>query len=161
MEKETTVNKLEKGRAEFAYKCAEEGKKIIRKTQIDGEWYEDDKYNSYIKKISSMILSSGLGQTLAFVISKRQKQKKKDRETYNPGTPENPKNAYDLIYKQLTEYMKSENTTRIRMPQEQNNLIEWVISCDSLTYRYITQEILALLTWLKRFAEGLIEEEGE
>jgi len=35
-----------------------------------------------------------------------------------------------------------------------------VISCDSATYRHITREILAFLNWLKRFAEGLIEEEG-
>jgi len=163
MTNETIITKLEKGRAEFAYRCAEEGKKIIRKTQIDGEWYEDDKYKSYVKKIPSMILSNGLGQTLAFVVSKRQKPKKKDGQTHNPGSSENPKNAYDLIYKQLTEYIKSDHTARIKMPQEKNDLVEWVISCNSSTYRYITQEILAFLNWLKRFAEGLIEveEEGE
>jgi CRISPR-associated protein Cmr5 len=83
MEKETIITKLEKGRAEFAYKCAEEGKKIISKTQIDGEWYEDDKYKSYVKKIPSMILSNGLGQTLAFVVSKKQKPRKKDGQTHN------------------------------------------------------------------------------
>jgi CRISPR-associated protein Cmr5 len=163
MEREPTITKLEKGRAEFAYRCAEEGKKIIRKTQIDGEWYEDDKYKSYVKKLPSMILSNGLGQTLAFVISKRQKQKQEKGQKLEPGDEKNPKNAYDLIYKQLTEYMKSDHTARIKMPQEKNDLVEWVISCNSSTYRYITQEILAFLNWLKRFAEGLIEveEEGE
>jgi CRISPR-associated protein Cmr5 len=159
MEKETIINKLEKGRAEFAYRCAEEGKKIIRKTQIDGEWYEDDKYKSYVKKLPSMILSNGLGQTLAFVVSKRQKQKQEKGQKLEPGDEKNPKNAYDLIYKQLTEYMKSDHTARIKMPKEKNDLVEWVISCNSSTYRYITQEILAFLNWLKRFAEGLIEEE--
>ena len=161
MVKETIINKLEKGRAEFAYKCAEDGKKIINKTQLNGVWYQDDKYKSYVKKVSSMIVSNGLGQTLAFVLSKRQKLKKKDRQTYNPGSSENPKNAYDLIYQQLTEYMKSAHTARVRMPQNENDLVKWVINCDSSKYRYITQEILAFLAWLKRFAEGLIEEEGE
>jgi len=159
MEKEAIINKVEKGRAEFAYKCAEQGKQILKKIQIDSEWFEDDKYKSYIKKISSMILSNGLGQTLAFVISKRQKSKKKDGQELRPGSQENPKNAYDLIYQQLTEYMKSQHTSTIQMPQDKDDLTEWVISCDSSIYRYITQEILAFLNWLKRFAEGMIEEE--
>jgi CRISPR-associated protein Cmr5 len=164
MTKETIITKLEKGRAEFAYRCAEEGKKIIKKTQIDGEWYEDDKYKSYVKKIPSMILSNGLGQTLAYVLSKKQKIK----EGKLPGSRENPKNAYDLIYKQLTEYIISEHTTRITPDDkkeliEKKELVKWVIDLESSKYKYITQEILAFLNWLKRFAEGLIEveEEGE
>jgi len=73
-----------------------------------------------------MILSNGLGQTLAFIKAKSEKG-----------------NAYDLIYKQLTEYMKSPYTTRMKMPNDKKDLIDWVISCDSTDYRYITQEILA------------------
>jgi len=57
--------------------------------------------------------------------------------------------------------MKSPYTTRMQMPNDKKDLIDWVISCDSTDYRYITQEILAFLNWLKRFAEGLIEEEEE
>jgi len=91
MSKETIINKLEKGRAEFAYKCAENGKNILKKYEIDGEWYEDDKYKSYIKKLPSMILSNGLGQTLAFVISKKQKPKKKGEKHSILGTKEIPK----------------------------------------------------------------------
>ncbi|MGC9111279.1 MAG: type III-B CRISPR module-associated protein Cmr5 [candidate division WOR-3 bacterium] len=47
------------------------------------------------------------------------------------------------------------------MPQNENDLAKWAISENSEKYRYITQEILAFLQWLKRFAEGLIEEEEE
>jgi CRISPR-associated protein Cmr5 len=208
MEKETIITKLEKGRAEFAYRCVKDSllnlkpfelnskrflegiveeikeamldkmKKEIEENKIAKEkidqliesiskYLQKDEfsklsneekkvinfyknllknYRSYVKKIPTMILSNGLGQTLAFIKAKSEKG-----------------NAYALIYKQLTEYMKSEHTARIRMPQEKNELVEWVISCNSSTYRYITQEILAFLNWLKRFAEGLIEveEEGE
>ncbi|MGC8977582.1 MAG: type III-B CRISPR module-associated protein Cmr5, partial [Candidatus Ratteibacteria bacterium] len=135
-EKETFITKLEKGRAEFAYRCAEQGKKIISKTKIDEEWYQDDKYKSYVKKLSSMILSNGLGQSLAFVVSKRVKPKKEKEKMLPPGDEKNPKNAYDLIYKQLTEYMKSNHTTRISMPQSETDLVKWVISCNSEDYRY-------------------------
>jgi CRISPR-associated protein Cmr5 len=199
--KETLINKLEKGRAEFAYKCIQESlinlkpfelnsvkfledavnsikdtiinkmNKEIKEEKIKDlldspyEYSLKDKYNtltdeekkvinfyknllknyrSYIKNIPTMILSNGLGQTLAFIKSKSEKG-----------------NAYELIYEQLTEYMRSPYTTRMQMPEDKKELIDWVISCDSEKYRYITQEILAFLNWLKRFAEGLIEEEEE
>jgi CRISPR-associated protein Cmr5 len=209
MEKETIITKLEKGRAEFAYRCVEDSlinlkpfelnskkflegavkeikeavlvkmEKQIKESKIAKEKIEQllaspskylqkeefsklseeekkvinfyknllKNYCSYVKKIPTMILSNGLGQTLAFVKAKSEKG-----------------NAYDLIYKQLTEYIRSEHTIRItpedkKELEEKNDLVEWVISCNSSTYRYITQEILAFLNWLKRFAEGLIEEE--
>jgi CRISPR-associated protein Cmr5 len=135
MEKETIISKLEKGRAEFAYKCVEKAIEIFKDNSK-----KQKEYKSYTRKIPTMILSNGLGQTLAFVKAKSEKG-----------------NAYDLIYSQLTEYMKSAHTVRIQMPKEKNDFVEWVISCDSSKYRYITQEILAFLNWLRRFAEGLIE----
>jgi len=134
MLKETNITKLEKGRAEFAYKCAVEAKDKNYKSE----------YRSHVKKIPTMILSNGLGQTLAFIKSKSKEG-----------------NAYELIYKQLMDYMKSEHTSRINMPKEKNDLTEWVINVDSSTYRYITQEILAFLNWLRRFAEGLIKDKED
>lgn len=153
---ETLVTKLERGRAEFAYRCALEGKNIMSGSKVDNEWYRDDKYKSYVKKIPSMILSNGLGQTIAFIVAKR----KKENDKRKPGTKDNPKNAYDLIYKQLTDYLRSNSTTRINIT-DKAELIEWVISLPSAQYRYLTEEVLAFLNWLKKFAEGLIEtEEG-
>ncbi|MCX7914500.1 MAG: type III-B CRISPR module-associated protein Cmr5, partial [Thermodesulfovibrionales bacterium] len=70
-------------------------------------------------------------------------------------------NAYDLIYKQFTDYLKSNSTARIKMPQNQNELVEWVISLNSYEYRYVAEELLALLNWLRKFAEGMIEAEEE
>ncbi len=192
MNKENEIRKIEKGRAEFAYKCVEEVIKLhsinslgfvekviekfkdkilkVLKDDINQgnitmqkieeilnslhknkeknlkvfEEYKKNKENylSYARKIPTMILSNGLGQTLAFV-----KAKAKDG------------NAYELLYAQLTEYMKSDSAVKIKMLPDKNELIEWVISCDSKEYRWITQELLAFLKWLKRFAEGMIEEE--
>jgi len=133
---ESVVNKLEKGRAECAYKCVEEAINRLNNK-------EQKEYRSYSRKIPTMILTNGLGQTLAFIKSKSEKG-----------------NAYSLIYDQLTEYMESDSVSGIKMPSDKNDLTEWVISCDSTTYRHITREILAFLNRLKRFAEGLIEEEG-
>lgn len=207
--KETLITKLEKGRAEFAYKCVkglinlnyedpnqedkkfkffeslkwikdfeEKVKKALEKElknkkiteerireilstpvkylgDTKKELTEEEKkiieiyekvlkdYRSYTRKIPQMILSNGLGQTLAYIYSKKEKG-----------------NAYDLIYKQLTDYLKSESTSRKRMPEKEPELVEWVIKLPSAEYRYVTEEILAFLKWLKRFAEGMIEGEG-
>ncbi|MGC8872735.1 MAG: type III-B CRISPR module-associated protein Cmr5, partial [Caldimicrobium sp.] len=137
------IDELLNSPSEYLKKDKEQNLSDVEKKVI--KHYKDfiDNYKSYVRKISSMILSNGLGQTLAFVKAKSKRG-----------------NAYDLIYKQLTEYMKSNHTTRISMPQDKNELVKWVISCNSQDYRYITQEIVAFLQWLKRFAEGLIEEEG-
>lgn len=203
-EKETLITKLEKGRAEFAYKCVkglinlnykdlndrdikfletlnwikdfeEKVKHALEKDLKDRKITEErikeilsnpvkylgnskkeltetekkviniyekalENYRSYTRKITHMILSNGLGQTLAFIYSKKDKG-----------------NAYDLIYKQLTDYLKSNSTARINMPETETELVEWVISLPSSEYRYVTEEILAFLKWLKRFAEGMIE----
>ncbi len=132
-EKETLITKLERGRAEFAYNCVKEVKKMSDKIQKD--------YRSYVRRIPQMILSNGLGQTLAFIYSK-----KKSNEAYN------------LIYKQLTNYLKSDSVASI--DKIENELVEEVISYSSTKYRYVTQEVLAFLNWLRRFAEGMIEAEG-
>jgi CRISPR-associated protein Cmr5 len=135
MANENFITKLEKGRAESAYKFVEEAIKELKEKSKD--------YKSHVKKIPSMILSNGLGQTLAFV---------KAKSNSKSG------DAYKLIYKQLTNYIKSECPSRIKMPQNENDLVKWVISLDSTRYSYVTEELLSFLNWLKRFSEGLIED---
>ncbi|QSZ27588.1 type III-B CRISPR module-associated protein Cmr5 [Aceticella autotrophica] len=201
MFQDTIINKLEKGRAEFAYKSVDEiielysnnenikkgldnfinnvknninkidndnqRKNLLKRLEeifkkpevyLEKEGYnkldEEEKarivdkyknfienYRAYSRKIPTMIFTNGLGQTLAFIKAKAEKG-----------------NAYELLYLQISEYMKSPHTIRIKMPEDANDLLKWVISCDSPEYRYITQEVLAFLNWLKKFAEGRIEE---
>lgn len=134
---QSEIKKIENGRAEFAYKCVDNiinnnNNKILLK-----------EYRSHSRKIPQMIISNGLGQTLAFIQAKR--------KNYN---------AYDFLYRQIQEYFLSNNTIRIRMNNAED-LLEWVISCNSEEYKYITQETLAFFNWLRRFAEGMIEDEEE
>lgn len=133
--KETIITKLESGRAEFALVCAQEA--CSKNKQIQKE------YRSYARRIPQMILSNGLGQTLAFVFSKKKKG-----------------NAYYLVYEQINKYMSSPHVSVIQKPNDKD-LAEWVFSLNTHEYRYVEEEILAFLNWLRRFAEGLIIEEGE
>ena len=134
-EKKTIMSKLEGGRAEFAYNCALEACEKSNKLKKD--------YRSYARKIPQMIFTNGLGQAMAFVCSKKKTG-----------------DAYDLIYKQISSYMESPYVSGIRKPSNED-LTRWVVSLDSYQYRYVEEEILAFLNWLRRFAEGLIEEGEE
>ncbi|QIB27284.1 type III-B CRISPR module-associated protein Cmr5 [Caloranaerobacter azorensis] len=83
-----------------------------------------------------LIKVNGLGATLAFMKSKG--------------------NTYDIIYAQIGEWLKADEKNLIEI---ENELVESVISLDSPDYRMVTNEVLAFLNWLRRFAEGLIEED--
>ena len=195
--KENIITKLERGRAEFAYKCVfyivnpnkdgitlnilqkaleENLKKELNENKITKERIEEllksiqnfckkenyeslsesgkkivnhykklnENYRSYVKRLPQMILSNGLGQALAFIYSKKKMW-----------------NAYDFLYFHISQYLESEIPARIPPKEKDKDLAEWVISLDSLQYRYVTEEVLAFLNWLKRFAEGMIEVGGE
>ena len=124
----TLPKKIEQGRAEYAYKCAEDGSKKDFKSE----------YKSYVKKIPMLIKTNGLGATMAFVFSKS-----KGKED----------NAYGLIYKQTAEWIKERTIVK---DFEQKKLAKELTEINSSEYRAVTNEILALFTWLRRFAEGLI-----
>ncbi|WP_448374824.1 type III-B CRISPR module-associated protein Cmr5 [Fervidobacterium sp.] len=150
---ESAIKKFESGRAKFAYDCALEGKAIVSQAfEINGKWYKDKNYKSYVKRIPAMILSNGLGHTLAFILSKRKG---------GQSSQEKPLNAYDLIAKQIFDYLNSDATAvKFSIPKKEDEaeaLVEFVVNCDPQTYRQLTNEILAFFNWLRRFAEGLIE----
>ncbi|TCO60228.1 type III-B CRISPR module-associated protein Cmr5 [Caldanaerobacter subterraneus] len=145
----STMRKLEKGRAEFAYDCVRQAIEEVFKGEDEKERRKE--YRSYARKIPTMILTNGLGQALAFLKAKAGTDEEENE------AEKGKSRVYRLLYEQITRYMKSETTSRISMPPEREDLLGWVISCDSVEYRYITQEILAFLTWLSRFAEGMIE----
>lgn len=126
-----TINQLEQGRAKFAYECA------------NNAGQNNKEYRSYAKKFPMMIKSSGLGAALAFAFSKKKTG-----------------NAWELLYNDIDSYLR-ENKRFLLGDNPDMELSDLVISLDSQQYRMLTIEILAFLTWLRRFAEGLIESESE
>lgn len=135
---ENTIAKIEKGRAEFAFNCA---KNVIINTTFAKS------YKSYVKKLPMLIKTNGLAATFAFVLSKANGKENDDTK------------AYEQIGADLLEWLKSDryslfNVQNLRNTQE---LVEYIISLDSITYRRLTAEIIAFLGWLRRFADGLVE----
>jgi CRISPR-associated protein Cmr5 len=151
----TTLRGIEQKRADYAYKCALEAKNSKDTPfQIDNDFYKSKNYKSYTKKIPMLVKSNGLGASFAFILSKKAKEKRVDNQTLPPGVQRNPKNAYDLIYKQTAEWINSKYPFT-------GDFSEFIITQNSNEYRTITNEVIALFTWLRRFAEGLIEGEDE
>ena len=130
----TTIKGLEQGRAKFAYECALKGSKRDKKKE----------YKSYVKKIPMLIKTNGLGATFAFMLSKG-------------GT-------YEFIGEQVLEWLKNDEKGILANANEINNfekLNEKIVSLNSPEYRALTIEVLAFFSWLRRFADGLIEGEDE
>ena len=101
-----------------------------------------DKYAALAKSAPVMILTNGLSQTLAFFISKKKSEE------------------YRLLYDHLNQWL-SGNVIWSPNKDIDDTLIEKVIHEKSQGYRMATEEALAFLAWVKRFATALSKEEEE
>ncbi|MEO1941347.1 MAG: type III-B CRISPR module-associated protein Cmr5 [Campylobacterales bacterium] len=102
-------------------------KEVVKEKKIDPK-----DYRSYLKKIPTYLQTNGLAATIAFIFAKK-------------------KSAYGVIYNQIDEWLQ-----KIQM-KNNTPLIEWVVELESPTYRRATKEIIALLMWMGRFAEGMVD----
>lgn len=129
---------IEDGRAHHALQCAkharEEGGSVA------------DKYRSYAKDLPMRIKTNGLGAALAFVRAKS-----------SSGGADGE--AYRLLYEHLSDWLDTDARSYLLAPAvaESDDLVEQVVSLDSSAYRAVTREVLSLLSWLRRFADGLID----
>ena len=126
---ENTINKLESGRAAFAYQCAEEGR-------------DHKEYKSYVKKLPMLIKTNGLGAALSFYFANGS----------NGGKIDTSK-AYGLIYRQIENWLRKDEKKLINF--QQDKLAEEIIKTDSTQYKAVTIEVMAFLSWLRRFADAL------
>lgn len=150
MSNKSKIQGIEQGRAKTAYDCVVKAKEDIeQKIREDNKDESDEKlkekidkkqkeYKSYAKKIPMMIKTNGLGATLAFIKSKRKK-------------------TYDYIYDNIVEWLIQKDPKKLLELKPNEELMDRVISINSPEYRAVTIEVLAFLSWLRRFAEGLIE----
>ncbi|MDE0426605.1 MAG: type III-B CRISPR module-associated protein Cmr5 [Candidatus Poribacteria bacterium] len=128
----TTLKGIEQGRASYAFKVVQEVSDSLKK-----------EYKSAAKKLPVQIKMNGLGQSLAFLKSKGEKDEEK------------PKNAYDQLYEDIGIWLQTEDVKRLVEKDEE--LVKEVIQLESHAYRKATVETLALLNWMRRFVDGLIE----
>ncbi len=124
----TFIENIEHKRARMAWSLVND----IPANEIDG-------YASLVNSIPVMIITNGLGQTLAFLISKKKEIK------------------YRLIYEHLNNWL-SNNIIWTQSEDVTDDLIDRVIHENSQVYRMATEEALAFIAWVKRFATALSKE---
>jgi CRISPR-associated protein Cmr5 len=123
---------LEQQRAAFAWQCVQ----AVQRTDFASE------YGQLAREAASLVQLHGLGQTLAFLVSKRPDK---------PGQV----NAHLHLARDLSRWVGTQLTG-----QELDDLREWIVSQASVAeYRRATLEALAFLAWLKRFAEAELVKE--
>ncbi len=132
---ETNRAGLEQGRAAQAYQYAVEGSKLSKNKE----------FKSYVKKMPMLIKANGLGAAVAFAFAKGSKNG--IAQTNEP---------WGLIYSQLEDWLEKKG-----VKVQKNQLARLLTETSSASYRSITIEVLALLNWMKRFADALIEGESE
>lgn len=112
-------------------------------------------YRSHVEKLPAMIQTNGLGQTLAFLYSKGTEDAR-----FVPD-----KKAEARLYQHLREWLCQEEwpigpysePVEGEDSDEELKLLCRLTHCDSQVYRRATVEALALVSWLKRFAGGMLE----
>jgi CRISPR-associated protein Cmr5 len=119
--------------AQLAYEC------------VGGVKNEDfaSKYLAYAKKLPSMIIYNGLLTTVAFAKTKAKK-----------GSTEGK--AWEKLLEHIGEFLRNEG---INLGGK--DLIEFLSEREVQEYRFITKRVLDFSLWLKRIAEGEIEDEGK
>ena len=136
----TTLKGIEQGRAKYAFEAVKEiSENNLREN--DSKKLKES-YKSVAKKLPVLIKTNGLGQTLAFMKSKRAKRDK-------------PENGYDKLYQQLGKWLQTESENQLI---ESGELVEKIILLNSSVYRQATIETLALLNWMRRFVDGLMKD---
>ncbi len=126
---------LEQRRAEQAWKDIQS---VLEKDESFKK-----KYGSLARKVPMLVLTNGLGQTLAFLRAKGEKGAQN--------------NEYEILFQHLSAWTMSQVA-----PEAANkDLLNWILKNDSVSYRWATAEALAYLVWLKRFAEAELPTEEE
>jgi CRISPR-associated protein Cmr5 len=134
------ISNLEHERAKEAWSCVDY---VNTEDEYDKKFKTE--YRSLVMKLPTLIITNGLGQTLAFLKCKGKSDEKKPKEK-----PE------ARVYKDLEGWLDNRIQWNAR-----GELIEKVISLPSDKFRFATAESLAYLSWMKRFADAVLPKEGD
>lgn len=101
---------------------------------------KNKEYKQWAKKVPMLIKTNGLGATLAFLCTKTDTQKRLVRDL-------------ELWYKSDT---KCKNL--INLSDSAYDVVGKITEVEMPAYRALTIEAIAFFNWLRRFADGLIED---
>jgi CRISPR-associated protein Cmr5 len=94
-------------------------------------------YRNSVRSAAALVMTAGLGQTLAFLRAKGATE------------PEKPEKPEMRLYEHISGWVGPQVGAT-------DSLLEWIIDQEVGLYRQATTETLAYLGWLKRFAEATL-----
>ena len=128
----------EQERAAYAWKCVEEAQNALSEKASE--------YGQLARGLPALIQTNGLGQTLAYLLAKGKHKDAVKQE-----------NPHHLLYSHLSRWVMKEIWQR----EDSDGLLVKLTQESSANYRRATSEAMALLIWLRRFAEArLVKEEA-
>jgi len=130
---------LEQERSNYAFKCV---------SKIKGEPFEKDA-SSLISKLGTLILTNGLGNTLAFLFAKG-----KDHHLEVIVIISN----WLFMQEGQKEPGFKRDNVKVKIEEIMRNL---VLDASVEQYMYYTEETLRLVNWLRRFSDAMLESGGE
>jgi CRISPR-associated protein, Cmr5 family len=130
---------LEQERSNYAFKCISE---------IKGKTFEKDA-SSLISKLGTLILTNGLGNTLAFLFAKG-----KDHHLEVIAIISN----WLLGQEGQKEPGFKRDNVKVKIEEIMKKL---VLDASVEQYMYYTEETLRLVNWLRRFSDAMLESGGE
>jgi len=102
---------------------------------------ETSDYKNKVKSFPMMIKTNGLGAAVAFAKGK---------------------SGWSRVYQQIENHLMKNDlfNTYGNITLQKDGLDYYLTHIDSTLYRAITVEVMALFTWLRRFAEGFENQKG-
>jgi CRISPR-associated protein Cmr5 len=146
--------------AQLAYECVKEVKDEAKKMDKKGKDFAS-RYLAYARKLPSMIIYNGLLTTVAFAKAKAKKASTKaevkegEKDKREQGEKVEAL-AWKMLLGHLEKFLAEEG-----IKQENKDLIEFLSEREVQEYRFITKRVLDFSLWLKRIAEGEIEDAGK
>ena len=125
-------------RAKWAWEKVSQVRKNERGSKVES------RYGTLARKLPAMLHTSGLGQTLAFLYSKR--------------TDGNKKKTGDGL---LLEHLRERLQAVFGGLFESGEVVDAVLKLTPTRYRLASHEIRESALWLKRFAEGKLDQEKD
>lgn len=135
--KSTTPQELQKKRVQWAWESV---------GAAAGSHGKQDEYLTEARKLPARMLASGLGQSLAYLYSKRKERSSASAQ------------GRDLLYQHLS--------GRVAMVLRKEHVgsegaMPLVVDLSAADYRRLSRELLTSSEWLKRFAEGRLKDASE
>ncbi|NLG86289.1 MAG: type III-B CRISPR module-associated protein Cmr5 [Firmicutes bacterium] len=100
--------------------------------------YSPAKVAMHLRRLPAMVLTNGLGQTLAFLLA--DSENKKDKPSY-------------VVYDMLAEWLI---TKRHLYEGKKEELLYYLVKGDRTKYQQAQEEVWALLNWLKKCADAYL-----